>query len=94
MSSEQEPPTAQTWLDGRGRRRVGAVSQAYGMLGLDHGKGHLDDLYAAAYDHAFRDAWALAAQMMQDRFSDSLPGHLWLGHVALHEQARQAEEPG
>jgi hypothetical protein len=86
VSSEEE------WLTGRGQRRVETVDQAYGTLGLDYGKGHLDDLYAAAYDHASRDAWALAAQMMRDRFSDPLPGAQRIEYVVLHEQAKR--EPG
>jgi len=48
------------WLKKRGQRRADAVDAAYGMLGLDYGKGHLDDLYLAAYQNGYADAMAVA----------------------------------
>jgi hypothetical protein len=77
---------AETWLAGRGKRRVEAVKSAYGILGLDYGEGHLDDLYMQAYDNAFRDTWALMEQCAaQERAAGT--GAYDLGHQALTAQA-------
>jgi len=50
------------WLEHRGERRAAAVDRAYGVLGLDYGKGHLDNLYLAAYRDGYADACAAAVQ--------------------------------
>ena len=68
MSSEELNP--RKWLAGRGQRRIQAVEHAYGVLGLDYGIGHLDNLYLAAYRHALRDAYAFTERQAQAWLDD------------------------
>ena len=92
MSSESERLASGTkagkWLTKRGKRRVKAVDSAYGTLGLDYGKGHLDNLYMQAYRHGLRDAYAFTTQQAQE----------WLNHSEgyrdLESEVQRREEQG
>jgi hypothetical protein len=85
--------TAAKWLTGRRQRRARAVDSAYGMLGLEHGrgKGHLDSLYLQAYQDGLRDAYAFTAQLAQDWLNQS-HGRFDVDYLARH--AEEQESPG
>jgi len=67
--------TLENWLEQRRQRRHEAVDRAYGVLGLDYGHGHLDDLYWAAYEDGLRDAYAMVTQQAGDWFQSAHGRH-------------------